>query len=174
MEDPLVIVEDIDVEFIDNPNSRYTKETKLRAVSLYLVKATLQEVAKELKIPYQTISNWKLNSPWWEEAFNKLKKERQHELEVLLSTSIHKAVEEINERFKYGDHKLDKSGDLVRVPINAKDLSLIFSTLYEKRALIRGEATSIKVDSTTTLASLEDKFKQFAVTLKEKQVVSQQ
>lgn len=168
-------LEVIEIEDIDNPNSLYSKETKLKAVSLYLVKATLQEVAKELKIPYQTISNWKLHSPWWDEAFSKLKKERQHELEVLLSNSIHKAIEEINDRFKYGDHKLDtKSGDLVRVPLNAKDLSLIFSTLYDKRALIRGEATSIRSESVATLSSLSDKFKEFAVKLKEKDLVSTQ
>ena len=104
-----------------------------------------------------------------------MKKERQKELDTLLTNTIHKAVEDLNDRLSYGDYKLDaKTGELHRVPIGAKDIAVTLAIIYDKRALIRGEATAIRQESKATLESLENKFKQFAVELKEKDIVSKQ
>lgn len=159
------------IDLLEDANSKYTKEQKIRVVGLFLSGATLLQAAKAEGIPQQTVDNWKNNSPWWNEVIHDIRKNKQDELDNLLTKTIHSALEKINDRLEYGDYHFDvKSGDLVRVPPKARDIASTLSIIYDKRALIRGEATSIRKDSATSLQSLEDKFKQFAFMLKEKDI----
>ena len=170
----VIQLDDEDLKSIDTGfYSVYTQEQKIEAVSLYCSGSSLADVSKKLKIPHTTIMNWKKRSNWWDEIALKYRKDLQVELDTKLTNVIHKTLEELNERLNYGDHKYDvKTGDTVRIPVNSRDLAVIMSNLYEKRALIRGEATSIKQESQATLQTLEDKFKSFALQLQQKDVVS--
>jgi hypothetical protein len=161
-----------DIELLDNYYSVYTKDQKLQVIDLFCKGSSLAEIYHVTGIPKTTLQNWKDRSPWWDEIVNKYKKDKQIELDNLLTNSIHKAILELNDRLQDGDYKPDRQGELKRVPISARDLAVTLSSLYEKRALIRGEATSIKSESKNSLQSLEDKFKSFALQLKEKDVVS--
>lgn len=163
---------EFDVEALSAPDSKYTREKKVEAISLFMVTNNLTQVAEQLNIPINTLSNWKNRSPWWDETIQSIRKEKQLELDTLLTNTIHTAVNQLVDRLDNGDYKVDKQGDLHRVPISARDLATTLSIIYEKRALLRGEATAIRTESTITLQSLEDKFKQFALNIKEKDVIS--
>lgn len=175
MNNEIVVLEtDIPDINLDSPNSIYTKEQKLEAVNLYLQVGTIADVSRILNIPNSTIINWKERGSWWNDIVQRYRQDKQIELDTKLTNSIHTVINEIADRLDNGDEKPNKYGELQRIPVSARDLSVILNTLYEKRALIRGEATSIKSESKATLASLEDKFKAFALQLKEKDVVSEQ
>lgn len=167
----LELVQNTDPLDLDDSHSKYTKEQKIRVVGLFLSGSTLSEAAKAEGIPQQTVDNWKNNSVWWNEVIHDIRKNKQDELDNLLTKTIHSALEKINDRLEYGDYQFDsKSGDLVRIPPKAREIASVLTVIYDKRALIRGEATSIRTDSATSLQSLEDKFKKFALHLKEKDV----
>lgn len=163
-----------DIELLDNYYSVHTKEQKLLAIDLFCKGTSLSDISNSINVPKTTLQNWKDRSPWWNEIVNKYKIDRQIELDNRLTETIHKALDEITDRLNNGDQKPDRNGEIQYIPIGARDLSVILSNLYEKRALIRGEATSIKTDSKNSLQSLEDKFKSFALQLKEKDVVVNQ
>jgi hypothetical protein len=102
------------------------------------------------------------------------KRALQLKLEDSLTDTIHTTVETIKERIENGDYKVNlKSGEIFRVPVNMKDLASTLAIIYDKRALIRGEATSIKSESKATLQSLKANFEMFALQLKEKDVISE-
>jgi len=174
-QEPTVVdLDDEDLKSIETGfYSLYTKDQKIEAVTLYCSGKSLAEAAKIINVPAKTVVGWKRRSSWWDEIALKHRKDLQTELDNKLTNVIHKTLEELNDRLNYGDHKFDtKTGDLVRVPVVSRDLAVIMSNLYEKRALIRGEATSIKQESQATLQTLEDKFKSFALQLQQKDVVS--
>lgn len=163
--------EDIDWSFIDHPLARYPRETKVQAISLYMSTSSTTKVAEALNIPVDLV-HWWMKSPWWQEAWDKLRKQKQLELDSLLTRTIHKAVADLNDRLENGDYKLNaRTGELNRVPVGAKDIAVTLAIIYDKRALIRGEATAIRAESKATLESLESKFKDFAIQLKEKDVI---
>jgi len=167
-------IDDEDLQSLDTFYSKYTKDQKIEAVSLFCKGHTINEISRMLDIPTTTMINWRERSSWWNDIALKNKKDKQVELDNRLTSTIHKALDELADRLDNGDQKPDRQGNLQYVPLSGRDLAIILSSLYEKRALIRGEATSIKTESKNSLLALEDKFKSFALQLKEKDVVSNQ
>ena len=174
---PLLVEEeqDIDLRNLEHPNAVYPKEIKIKAVALFCALGNAKQVAESLGIPTNVLYSWKNESPWWDDLSIKIRKEQQRDLDALLSTTIHKAVNEISDRLENGDLKYNaRTGETVRVPIGAKDLSVTMAILYDKRALLRGEATSIRAENKTSLQLLEEKLKAHALQLKEKDVIATQ
>ena len=58
----------------------------------------------------------------------------------------------------------------MRIPMKGRDLAVTAGVLYDKRALIRGDASGRNVSSNQakTLEALEKRMQQFATQLKEK------
>jgi uncharacterized protein YerC len=174
IESNIVILDPEDLQSLEAVYSVYTKEQKIEAVSMFCKGHTFSEISRTLGIPVTTMMNWRERSNWWNGIVLKNKQDSQVELDNRLTSTIHKALDELADRLSNGDQKPDRQGSLQYVPLSARDLATVLSTLYEKRALIRGEATSIKTESKNSLLALEDKFKSFAIQLKEKDVISDQ
>lgn len=170
----ITVLEDFDLSFLDHPCAVYSKELKIQACSIFTSIGSVRKTAESLGLPIPVVDHWKKEAPWWNELTQHFRKEKQQELDALLTNAVHKAVNDLTDRLENGDFKLDlKTGELHRVPVGAKDLAVISAIVYDKRALLRGEATQIRVDSKGTLEALENKFKNFALQLKEKDVIEQ-
>lgn len=63
----------------------------------------------------------------------------------------------------------------MRVPVKGRELASILGTLYDKRALIRGEydGSEEKTDQDSKLATLEKKFNDFAAILKGETIIAE-
>lgn len=106
---------------------------------------------------------------------NEVRKSKQDELDSALTTAIHSAVGEIADRLQHGDWVLTRTGEQVRVPVKARDASVVMNTLYEKRSLIRGDLPSIKDEARKdALKELELRFTSIARNLQEKDIVAEQ
>jgi len=106
-----------------------------------------------------------------DEELNIRKRALQIKLEDSLTDTIHVAVDTIRDRIANGEYHINmRTGEITRIPVKMKDVATTLAIIYDKRALIRGEATSIKSESKATLLSLKENFEQFAHTLKEKDV----
>ena len=121
----------------------YTPEKKIAAVTLYFSLGSFKETGKQLGIPWDTISRWRKQSSWWEEITHKLRKEKQDELDAMMTTYLHEAQEQALDRIRHGDFKLTAAGELKRIPMSGRDIALTSVAFFDKRALIRGDATSI-------------------------------
>lgn len=121
----------------------YTPEKKIAAVTLYFSLGSFKETGKRLGIGWSTIAQWKRKSPWWEEITHKLRREKQDELDAMMTSYLHEAQDQALDRIRNGDFKLTAAGELKRIPMSGRDIALTSAAFFDKRALIRGDATSI-------------------------------
>lgn len=169
-----VVEIDWDIKALAHPLSKYTVKEKIEAITLYVLHGNVREVSRRTGVPENRIHKWKSESQWWGVEVDKVRKAKQEELDAVMTSTIHTTLSELNDRVAKGDYQLDKNGDLIRVPLKAKDLAVTAAIIFDKRSLIRGDATRITTASTNSLQELESKFKEFAKELKEKDVVSEQ
>ncbi len=85
-----------------------------------------------------------------------VKGQYSEELEAAYSRIIRRSTEEIQDRIDHGDHKLMRDGELRRVPLTGKDLSVVGGIAFDKRQLMRRQPTAIRSD--TYLQDLADEF----------------
>lgn len=170
----LSVVENTDLSYLDHHNSLYTKEQKIQAASTYLLCGNVYQTATSCGLTVNTISDWKTRSSWWPQLMEDLRKEKQDQLDAVLTVAIDSLVDKLKVRLDEGDPYVKKDGTVGFLPVKTKDLAVTMAVLYDKRALVRGEATSIRKDSNESLKSLEEKFKSIALSMKEKDVISEQ
>lgn len=172
------------IALIYHPLSKYTVNEKVGAVGHFMHTGNMVQTAKATGIPRKTLDTWKNHSCWWEDTLEKCRKFKNDELDAELSDVIHKTSQEIIKRVQDGNPvkvkrikymAKDEKGNVCEVvedvfeerPMNAKDLSVVLGITYDKRALMRGEATS-RADNLgqgTGQASLDqvlDAFKQIS------------
>ena len=97
---------------------------------------------------------------------------KQDELDSKFTSIVHSVLDKVTDRIENGDEKLRSNGDIVKVAIGGKDLSVIASIFYDKRALLRGDPTS-RVEKSTNkdqMKLLQDKFEDIAKQLEAKPV----
>ena len=78
---------------------------------------------------------------------------------------IHKAADQLNDRIENGNHRLDKNGKLIRVPMNSTELARDgIGITYDKRALGRGAINTRGTDKTVmeSLSELKKHFEEMA------------
>jgi len=128
-----------------NPNYKtYPISKKVEAAVAFFNCGNTKRAAKDVGIPWNLLSAWRFKSPWWDEVQLKLKTEKQAELDASITNYLHEAQDAALDRLKNGDYRLTPSGELKRVPMSGKDIALTSATFFDRRALLRGDATSIQ------------------------------
>ncbi len=111
--------------------SKYSDEDRRRAVAEYCVHGTISQVSKATGIPGRTLSGWK-NTDWWVCEYTKVRAQKEEEITANNLAIITAAQEGIKDRIANGDHHLNKDGKLVRVPVKARDLSVVSGIAWDK------------------------------------------
>lgn len=153
--------------------SKYSVDQKVHAVLVYFLNQSMSKTAKICNIPFGTIQGW-TETVWWKDAYQRIKKEKNEELDGKISAILDKAINLIAKRLKTGDATVTKDGSLIYKPIAARDIAMISAILFDKRALMRGDPTSRteKVSTDEVLADLMDSFKKLATTNKPEKIVN--
>lgn len=129
-------------------NDRYSALERYDALVAYATTGSLQEAVKLTKIPYQTLVKWRREADWWKNALIEIRLELDDKLDGRLTRVANTALDHMMDRLENGDAKLDKNGEIVRVPVPFKDLAVAgLGIVLDKRALGRGQPTS-RVDHT--------------------------
>ena len=139
----------------------YTVENKIQCATLYFTCGSFKQVGRDTGIKWGTISDWARKSTWWDEVIHKLRREKQDELDAMMTNFLHEAQHQALDRVKNGDYKMTAGGELKRVPMSGRDLALTSAAFFDKRALIRGDATSISRRK-DPLGDIASKLEQFA------------
>lgn len=143
----LKLIEDEDTLQIDladlySPKSKYTPEQKVNAVMTFVLTGTIKKSAKIIGMPQQTLDRWKNEAVWWDDTVRECRKKKQDELDAMYTNLIHDAIEQVADRVKNGDTKFDKDGNPYLQPMGGKELAVTMAVTFDKRQLLRGEATS--------------------------------
>jgi hypothetical protein len=152
----------------DKPENKrhgwYSDAKKMEAACTYAVTGNARRVSELIKVPEGTIRAWK-TTEWWHEVMSRIQQDQNDELDTKITKNIDKAVEAVQDRLEHGDYVYNaKTNELVRKPVNAKDLSIVAAVMVDKRQLLRGQPTSRveKVSENEKLTRLAAEFKKFA------------
>jgi len=122
--------------------TKYTLEDKLRAAFAYIITGNSVEASAICGIPDRTLREW-TETTWWPELISEAKTKKNGELDAMYTRVIEKALKGVEDRVDFGDEVLDKFGQPIRKAVSGRDLAIIAATFQDKRAIIRGEPTSI-------------------------------
>lgn len=146
-------------------NGKYTAADRIAAVVAWMVTGSMYKAEKYCNVPADTIARWKRESEWWPVLTQQVKKEKNDELEAMMTGILHQSLEGIMERLTEGDTFYDsKDGTTYKLPVKAKDAAVISAVLFDKRQLLRGDVTSRteKVSTEQRLGKLKDQFEKFS------------
>lgn len=149
--------------------SKYTPEDKIAVAATFATTGNLMKAAELHHVPYDTAKRWKQKAAWWPEILKEIRKQKQEELDGVLTNVIHSAVEALVDRIANGDEVLDhRTGELKLRKLSADSLARVAGILFDKRALIRGDPTtrSEKVTTEATLKIIMDRMEEVAKKMK--------
>ena len=121
-------------------------------------------------ISYNTVNQWKKHG-WIYEAVEIAKELVQEKIDRRLTGVIDKALTNLDDQLSKGEEIVTKTGTIMKKAVCAKDNALIAAIAFDKRQLLRGEATQIHEEKAgeDKLLKLAEEFKKFA--MKEEKVI---
>lgn len=137
----------------------YSDKERIEVVALYAATGSVSRVAALTRVSEGAIRGW-LKEPWFHELLEEIRDENDHLIDAKFNEIIGGALEQLTDRVKNGDAKLNKHGEIVRVPVSARDLSIVTAINIDKRQLLRGKPTS-RTESMSN-ESTDDKLKRLA------------
>ena len=162
---------DFDLELINSSKSKHTVEEKVNCAALYATCGSLLQVSKYTGVDYVLLRGWKSRAPWWPDTIQKIRLKKQEELDGKMTALIDSTMEQLSDRVKDGEYVHNpKTDEITRVPMKSRDLAVLTGIIFDKRALIRGDATSISTTKTDSLKNVEAKMLEFADKLQGKTI----
>jgi hypothetical protein len=175
--DPMPVIQtDLADMFADiyNPKAKYAPELKIQVAACYMMTGTVGGAARLTGLDHRLISDWKNNSEWWFPVLQKVRKEKQDELDAELTDILHQSTAQLKERLENGDTIfVGKDAEPVQRPLSGRDITAIINTLYDKRSMLRGDPTSItgRASSSDVLNELKSEFTKIAELAYTKKVI---
>lgn len=147
-------------------NTTYSTKQRIDAVVMYRLCGNLSMVSRNMKIPRDTLADWK-NTDWWKEIDTELKAENRAKLQENLKSVVDKAFTAVEDRLVNGDSIFDqKSGMMRKKPIGAHTANQILKDSLDKTLAIEklGRDEKIVENQETIverLAKLSEEFIKF-------------
>jgi len=175
------LLKNMDLDSLHHPRSTYTPEQKIAAVMAFVLTGTSFQAERLCGVSADKIRCWK-QSDWWDEAAEACRREKQEELDGVMTNIIHTAIEKVSDRIALGEiiyvdgiPMPDESTEdgFAHKPLSLRELTVTLGILYDKRNLIRGDPTSIsgKTDTPTKMKELTDAFKELSKDIKAKKPI---
>lgn len=154
---------------------RYSDAQKVEVAKAYLAlgcNATL--TARTMKMSLETLKDWKTKA-WWQTLVGEIKKEEKLEVSSRLGKLINKTLVQLEDRVDHGDHVLNqKTGEIVRKPLGAKDLVVVTNMGMERREIIekQTEEKHTSMSNEEKLIALAERFAKLAEKATDKPAVN--
>jgi len=133
----------------------YCEDDVKQAAAIFYLEGSYRKAAQKTGFPVSTLFYWANNREEWDATIDRIRTEKNEELDALYTELIKKATEELRDRLEHGDCHFDpKTKEIQRVPIKAKDMAVIQAVVFDKRQLLRNLPTSRT--ERTTVNKLED------------------
>lgn len=146
-------------------NGWWSEKQRIEAVTTWLATGNLTLTAAAINIPLDTVQRWR-RTPWWNELVESIRSEENLQLDGKLAKVVNKSVDQLLDRVENGDFQYDqKTGQLVRKPISARDAAKVTTDMIDRRELLQGRKEK-QVEGTKKveehLLKLAEEFKRFA------------
>ena len=150
---------------VPGTTAHWSESQRIQLVTTYLATGNLALTAATLQIPEVTARRWKA-MPWFKQMVEDIRNEDNLVLDAKLSKVVNKSVDALLDRVEHGDFQYDqKSGNMVRKPISARDASVVTRDMIDRRELLQGKK-QVERDSTRKvedrLLKLAEEFTRFA------------
>jgi hypothetical protein len=107
-----------------------------KAVRVWAQGGTDMQVAEWLNCRPEAVKRYK-ESEGWVATARDMRKELDFDLESSFGRLGFKALEQLEDRLRYGDYYVTKTGEPGRRPLSADQLAKITATLFDRRAEVR-------------------------------------
>lgn len=142
----------------------FDQKKKIECATVFAVARNYERVSGLTGVPVAQLKRWN-DEPWWHEIIAKVKKEKNEVLDGKITETLDKTLDMIQDRVENGETYYNpKSKEYYNLPLKAKDAAIVTSILFDKRQLIRGEATSRteSISSEEKLLALKQNFENLA------------
>ncbi len=140
------------------------EDKRIEVATLWAATRDLGAVSEMSGVSVYVIKKWK-EEPWFHNVVSRVIKDKNDVLDKKLTDVIDSCATLIQERLTKGDTKVNyKTGEVYTAPLDARGLALVMGILFDKRQLIRGEATSRteNVSFDKRLENLKETFERFS------------
>ena len=145
--------------------AHWSDTQRIELVTTWLATGNLALSAATHQIPEVTARRWKAQ-PWWKQMVEDIRSSENLQLDAKLSKVVSKSVDALMDRVENGDFQYDqKTGQLVRKPISARDAAKVTTDMIDRRELLQGKKETVKEDSRKIedrLLKLAEEFAKFA------------
>jgi transposase-like protein len=145
-------------------NKRWSDSQKMEAVNSYVLLGNLSMTGRILGIPLDTLNLWR-KSEWWQTLLLEVRSQERIQLTGRLRKMVDASLSVVEDRLAHGDFQFDqKSGQVVRKPVNMKDAHKVAMDLQERQEVLekaeKPETTEDGIE--LKLLSLANKFAEMA------------
>jgi len=117
--------------------AKHDYRTKMLCLAIYAETLSRTAASKRTGIPESTIQTW-LDEDGSETVLNDLRQAIRREMAFKCAEVAVLAVDAARDRIANGDHKVLSSGEIVRVPVTAKDATYVAGMMIDRHALLTG------------------------------------
>lgn len=111
----------------------YTWEHKIKVATTLLATGNLAHAAREHKVSYDTLQDWK-KKPWWPKLLAEVRSAARGELQSKMSKIVTKALDAVEDRIENGEVILNnKTGELLRKPASLRDVSTVANNMLHQQ-----------------------------------------
>ena len=142
----------------------YTDAKKIEVVTTYLTVGNAPMTEAITGVKRQTIRLWKM-SEWWKDIQRELQEGESIEMSAKLKKIVDKALDATLDRLEGGDTIFNpRTGELLRVPVKARDAIRAMDTAIDKRQILMDKPTKIVEQRTIDdrLDKLSEEFRKFS------------
>lgn len=126
--------------------AHWSDSQRIELVTTWLATGNLALSAATHSIPEVTARRWK-SQPWWKQLVLDIRNEDNLQLDSKLAKVVNKSVEALLDRVENGDFQYDqRTGELIRKPISARDASTVTRDMIDRRELLQGKK-EVQVDN---------------------------
>ena len=120
----------------DDGPTWWSDKQKLETVQTFMMFGNLAMTARILKIPENTVRQWR-KSTWWQEIEGELRVQDELQLSARLKKIMENSLDAVEDRLEKGDYIFDqKTGQMKRKPVGLKDAHKVTMDLIDKRNII--------------------------------------
>lgn len=119
----------------------YPEQKRIEAATLYAATGNMARVSELSGVPLHLVRTWR-RTDWFQDLLREIWEENNEKIDAKFTQIIEKSLEQIQDRLENGDVHVLKTGEIIRKPISAKDLSLVSAINVDKRQLLRGLPTA--------------------------------
>lgn len=144
--------------------SWYPEKIKIEAATMFAVTRNYEKTKELTGVAIHCLKKWSLE-PWWDATIAEVKKLKNNQLDAKITEVLDQGIDLISDRFKEGEVYVDhRTKEQYRIPVKSKDAAIGISILFDKRQLLRGEATT-RTETTSTeqkFLALKENFEKLA------------